>query len=343
MKKLFSTFTFFAIASAVMYASIPAHAAPAGFYFNPASGSVIEGKTFSTQLIIGSSSNTEIKAHFSYNPSRLIIIDYSTQGSPFASTIQYDNTSGEATISGSGTGSGDRMIASFTFQAVTPGAAALTFSGTNQTGSNLLNLGLLGTNWTNSSTTNAAYMVIAATSSEQPTLPPATSGTATPSSGSSSLPRASQPPDSRLQPAPPSIGQQKQSPHVESHQEEIISSDSRVTGFAVPDEQTVPSSPSRSLPLGLGVAALSTLLAAIGMFFAYRGYRIHHLMAWYQHMSTLALAKPASSSPLAHPAITHIATTLKLITYHPMKLLESGNYHTTTKVPAPFVKRRTLR
>lgn len=345
MKRTFlTTLTIILIAAQQTLVAATAHAAPAGLYFNPMSGTVAQGSTFSTQLRLNASNATDVKASFRYDPARLLITAKQTSGTDFTTTVEYDNTAGTVSVSGSnGTAAPDKFIAGITFKAITPGTASLAFTGTNQTGVSLLNLDLITTNWTDTATNNATYTILDRASNTPSTIPTTTTPPATgdtTGTPSSTSPGSTSPSPAATMPSTQNRSDTKS--RVESHQEEVEGAYSRITGEQENDATAAPATPAHTGVLSITaiIGSIVATVLSVALFFMYRGYRLARLRSWFAREASLLLAfdprdttDPRTTKPLL---IKHISNVLKLLTYHPIKLLESGLPHQHV----PFSKRR---
>ncbi len=350
MKRTFlTTLTIGFLVAQSIFVTATAHAAPAGLYFNPTSGTIAQDATFTVQLRLNNTNASNVESSFKYDPARLAITAKQTTGTDFTTTAQYDNATGSATVTGTGgaTGTADKFVAGFTFKALAAGSVTLKFTGTNQTSTGLLGTGLLSSP-TASPTTNATYTILDQTSATTPTIP----STTTPATGTSSTSGSTAPSPSSSttntvpsRVAPDANGHSQTQPRVESHQEEVEGVYSRVTGedsdTAIIATQTASHTAMLSTTTLIG-SIVATLLA-ISLYFIYRGYRLTHLKQWFIHETVLVLAfdprDTADPRTAKESFIKHIATALKLITYHPIKLLESG----LPKQQVPFSKRRSAK
>lgn len=342
--------TFFTLLTALIVSlgcvSPVTHAASSGLYFSPTSGSVVEGKPFGTVLRIAGGSATDLKIHFTYDPSVIVMTGYGYDGSSFSSTINSDYASGSVTITSSqgSTGSTDRLIANLSFKAVHTGTSSLMFSGTNQSMDSLLNLGLIGSGWTNVATTNAQYSVVSASDGASTTLPPPATGTTPPSSSTS---RTS------TQPATPSSNTRTKTPAQKPSSNDQVGADtgSAINFISTPNDPTAFTHSKNAWSAAIIPASIIGLaLLCVAVFFGYRGYRIAHLKQWYRRLAADLLAQsPDDATPMPlvlKPVRAALRLAHPLLSYHPMKLLASGP---VAKRPllsagtrAPLAKRRNI-
>lgn len=342
MKRTFFTLLSTALLATQSLLAVTAQAAPAGLYFNPTNATVNQGATLNVQLRLNNTNANNVEAHFTFDPARLTITAKQTTGTDFSTTdVQYDNGAGTVSVTGTNgpSATADKFVAGLTFKALSEGTATLTFTGTNQTSVGLLGTGLLPAP-TASPTTHASYMIIAPTNTSNDT--PSTTAPIAGSAGSGSTTPSSPISTAPLTPAPSASNATQKPPHTETHQEEIEGAYSRITGEAASNDTLSKNTRhNATVPIALVIGSISATLLAISLYFIYRGHRLARLAQWFRREALMALLFDPHTIidvPKKRRFTAHVGAALKLITYHPLKLLESGQHH-----HVPFSKRRSAK